>query len=407
MKRLIFLIFLCMFFISACTKKDGRVEITYSTWGSQTEIQTIKQIIKDFEHEYPEIKIKLLHIPDNYFQKLHLLVASDLSPDVIFVNNLNARIYITANKFEPITLKSEDFTGNSLLPFSFKGKIYAVPRDVSNLVVYYNKDLFDKYKVSYPTQNWTLTEFLEKAQELTIDIDKDGKTDIFGFGFEKNSLYWLPFLFSNNGGIISQDEKEIILNKPQSIEALQFYADLRNKYHIAPKADEQASLTTSQMFLQEKTAMHLCGRWCSQTYKKNANFNWDIAKFPTGKNGSVVGLDGSGWAISSTSKHKIEAKKFIDFMSSYKSVKFMTEGGLIFPALKEVAYSSAFRTPPPQNTNVFFDTLKSSESTPISSKYAEINDILNTELEPLFEGEKNAKEVVTDNLIKKLNSKLD
>jgi multiple sugar transport system substrate-binding protein len=50
----------------------------------------------------PNIKINLVHIPDNYFRKLHLLVASNLMPDVVFVNNLNANIYLEAEKFEPL-----------------------------------------------------------------------------------------------------------------------------------------------------------------------------------------------------------------------------------------------------------------------------------------------------------------
>ena len=406
-RKLLLLLLVCCFFLSSCAKKDDKVEVTYSTWGSQSEISVVKNIISDFEKENPAIKIKLLHIPDNYFQKLHLLIASDLSPDVMFINNLNARIYIAADVLEPLSVDEDDFLENSLKPFTYNAKLYAVPRDISNIIIYYNKDLFDKYNVPYPDNNWTRQEFLTTAQALTKDTDKDGKIDIFGFGFENNSIYWLPFLLSDGGGIIAKDEKSIILNNDKSINALQFYADLRNKYHVAPKADEQASLTTSQLFLQGKVAMHLCGRWCSLTYKKNADFNWDVVMFPMGTNGHVVGLDASGWAISSKSKHKYEAKKFVDFISSKNSVELMTQSGLIFPANKSVALSKVFSAPPPYNTYVFFETLYSSQATPISSKYAEINDILNEEFEPLFEGKMSAKDVINNKLIHKLENKLD
>lgn len=406
-KILAVFVFISLLILPSCARKEDVTEVTFSTWGSQSEVSVIKELISDFEKENPSIKIKLLHIPDNYFQKLHLLVASDLTPDVIFINNLNARIYIMANKLEPLSVNRDDFLENSLEPLTYHGNVYAIPRDISNMVVYYNKDLFDKYGVAYPQKDWSLQDFLAKAQDLTKDIDKDGKTDLFGFGFEKNSLFWLPFLLSNGGGIISSDEKHIIFNRENSINAIQFYSDLRNKYHVAPKADEQALLTSSQLFLQGKVAMHLCGRWCSMTYKKNADFNWDVAVFPKGSSGSVVGLDTSGWAISSSSNHKIEAKKFVDFISSDKSFELMTQSGLIFPARKSVAYSKIFTASPPKNTDVFFDTLYSSLSTPLSAKYTEINDILNEELEPLFAGHMSAREIINNKLIEKLKSKLD
>ena len=66
------------------------------------------------------------------------------------------------------------------------------------------------------------------------------------------------------------------MDSKKSKDSLQFYSDLRNKYHVSPKAEEQSSLTTSQLFLQGKVAMHICGRWCSLTYKKDKLRNLKI-----------------------------------------------------------------------------------------------------------------------------------
>ncbi len=401
-KFLVFLISM-LFFASGCVSQDSSIRIKYSTWGSKSEIVAIKELIAAFEKENPNIKVDLIHIPDNYFQKLHLLIASNLAPDVIFINNLNAKLYVEAQKFLPLTsyfeksenLKTEDFLDKAFIPFSEKGAIFAVPRDISNLVVYYNKDLFDKYNIPYPNDNWTMNDFLKTAQRLT-------NPEHFGVGFEDNSLFWLPFLWSNGGGILSDDLSEIILTEPASIEALQFYADLRNKYNVAPKKHEQASLTTSQLFLHEKVAMHLCGRWCGLTYKNNAAFNWDVTKFPSGKNGSVVGLDASGWAISADSSYKDEAWKFIEFMASDKSIAKFTEEGLILPSKKQVANSNIFLNPPPENAKVFITAIEDSKSTPVNSKYSEILDILNESLEPLFNGKITAEEAINSNLRAKL-----
>ena len=178
-----------MIFLSGCTQKSQDTIIQFASWGSKSEIDILKPILNDFEKSNPDIKIDFLHIPQNYFQKIHLLFASNTAPDVIFINNLYLPIYANAGMLDEITpekISTDGFYEKSLDALSFKGKLYAVPRDVSNLVIYYNKNLFDKYHVNYPQKDWTLDDFLETALKLTH------RPDVFGISFEKDVLYFLP-----------------------------------------------------------------------------------------------------------------------------------------------------------------------------------------------------------------------
>ena len=84
---------------SGCTPKTTKTAIKFSSWGSESEIAIIKPLLKEFEDQNPDIKVEFLHIPKNYFQKLHLLVASNLTPDVVFINNLNGPLYAENNIF--------------------------------------------------------------------------------------------------------------------------------------------------------------------------------------------------------------------------------------------------------------------------------------------------------------------
>ena len=73
---------------------EAKTTIKFSSWGSQTETALLIPLIKQFESENPDIKVEFIHIPQNYFQKLHLLFASNLAPDVVFINNHYAPKYI-------------------------------------------------------------------------------------------------------------------------------------------------------------------------------------------------------------------------------------------------------------------------------------------------------------------------
>ncbi len=398
------------------SKKEDKVKIKFSSWGSESELKILKPLIKEFEKENPDIKIEFLHTPKNYFQKLHLLVASNLAPDVVFLNNINGQMYWANNIFLGLNsfldndrlISGTDFFDNALKAFTYKDKIYAIPRDISNLVIYYNKDIFERENISLPGKSWNIEEFLITAQKLTKDFNNDGQTDRFGFGFEENPLFWLPFLWSNGGGIIDDELKKIIINKPESVKWIQFYADLRNKYHVAPTAGEAGSATMSQLFMQGKLAMHISGRWSVPRYRKDIKFDWDVAKFPSGTSGSIVDADASGWSISKKSKYPQKAWKLIRFLASKKSIDKFTGSGLIVPSRKDVANSNVFlaKKKKPFSSEIFINIIPQAKPTPANKRYQEIIDLVNHQLEAVWNGKVSAKEAIDETFIKKLQGLL-
>ena len=169
MIKRILILFFTVIFLCGCTKQNKQEEISFASWGSVSEVEILRKVISDFEYENPDIKVRFMHIPQNYFQKIHLLFASNTAPDVIFMNNQYLPIYANAGVLEDLT---NDFDFSKFYPqtvkaLSWEGKIYAVPRDVSNLVIFYNKDIFDKYNIPYPNPNWTIQDFLIIAEKLT------------------------------------------------------------------------------------------------------------------------------------------------------------------------------------------------------------------------------------------------
>lgn len=365
---LLFSILLC-----GCAPKDNRTTIEFASWGSKSEIDILKPILTDFEKENPNIKVNFMHIPQNYFQKIHLLFASNTAPDVIFINNLYLPIYANANLLEELTIKQTDYYPQSLEALSWKGKLYAIPRDVSNLVVFYNKDLFDKKNIEYPSSNWTYSDFLKTAQKLTNNGN-------FGISFEEDPLFYLPYLMSNGGGILPDE-----INLKGSQDGLKFYADLRKKYHVAPLKSESASATMAQMFLQQKIGMYISGRWMVPKLREEAQFDWDITQFPKGTKGSIVQLDASGWAISKSSIHKQEAQKLVDYLASKESSEKFTTSGLIVPARVDVSNSKYFLDgKKPKNSKIFLNIIKTSKPTPVTIDYREITDKLKNTMEEKF-----------------------
>lgn len=373
LKKIIPILLLLVLICGGCAQKDTRTVIEFASWGSKSEIDILKPILSDFEKENPEIKIDFMHIPQNYFQKIHLLFASNTAPDVIFINNLYLPIYANANLLEELTVNQNDFYPQALEALSWNGKLYAIPRDVSNLVVFYNKDLFDRKNITYPASKWNFDDFLKTAQKLT---DKN----TFGVSFEEDPLFYLPYLMSNGGGILPSE-----IEKKGSQYGLNFYADLRKKYHVAPLKSESASATMAQMFLQQKLGMYISGRWMVPKLRNEADFDWDVTQFPKGTNGSIVQLDASGWAIAKSSKHKEEAQKLVNYLASSKNSEKFATSGLIVPARKDASRSKYFLDgQKPVHSKIFLDIIETSKPTPVTVDYREITDKLKKSMETKF-----------------------
>ena len=357
MMKKIFVILISLFIFSGCSVKQNEELISFASWGSITEVKILKQIIADFEEENPNIKINFMHIPQNYFQKIHLLFASNTPPDVIFINNLYLPIY--ASKLEDLSnyIDDKEFFEQAITGLSYENKLLAIPRDISNLVFYINSDL-----VQDISNEWTLEDFLEIAKKST-------KKEQWGAGFEEDIYYLFPYL-SYYGEKF--DNKFLF----EESKGLRFYKDLRDKYQVVPKKSQVGSSTLAQMFLDKKIAMYLSGRWMYPKIREKADFQWTIKSFPVGK--SPLPCDCSGWAISKDSKHKDSAIKFVRYLSGEKSAEVFTKTDLITPARKS---ASLYLNDKKHNDQVFIDIISKSKNTFVTKDYKKLVDNINLRIQ--------------------------
>ncbi len=415
---------------------DGKVNIQLSTWGSTQEVAVLKSLLEAFEAKHPTVRVDLLHIPDNYYQKLQLLVAGDLAPDVMFTNSISFPVYasqgvfmdlrpLLAQQTGPDALSTQQFYPQALQAFTWKTQqpasapqsslvesptssqlakqsseiLGALPRDVSDVVIFYNRDLFKRAGIPEPQAGWSWAQFLETAKALTVDANNDGDPEQFGFSFySKPPLFWLPFVWSAGGDLFSPDLRKVTLDTPVAAQGLQFYANLRNQWHVSPKKVESGGVTMSQLFLQQKVAMLVSGRWSVPVLREQAKFQWDVAPFPVGPGGqSRVGIDASGYAISAHTPHPQACFELIRFLLSAKAIAAVSQSGLIVPARPDVAESALFLSPgqAPAHGRVFLDVIPTGVPTRTSPRWNEFSEELGLALEPVWDGQQEAGAALT------------
>ena len=167
------------------TSKE-EVTLKMACWGSENDIKTYEERAALVQEKYPEITLEVMAIPnDGYDTKVQTMIASGDAPDIIQVGEAS-NSYASKGVLEDLTKLSEaaglDLAkrfGTATSTYTWQNTLYAMPDRGGAMIVYYNKDMFDKAGVSYPTKEWTWKDLLEAAQKLTIT--KDGVVEQYGF----------------------------------------------------------------------------------------------------------------------------------------------------------------------------------------------------------------------------------
>ena len=106
--------------------------------------------------------------------------------------------------------------------------------------------------------SWNWTTFIEASRKLTLR--QGSETTQWGFPLSGYSwTRWRPWIWQNGGAEVSQDLKRSVLDTPEAIEGLQFYADLLNVHRVAPSPEERTAIglpaNDIDLFAQGKAAM--------------------------------------------------------------------------------------------------------------------------------------------------------
>ncbi len=111
-----------------------------------------------------------------------------------------------------------------------RGGTYAIPVEVTPVVLWFDPRLFDAQSAPYPDSSWTWERLGETATVLTLDRDGDGELDQWGLRGTPEDL----FIWQAGGEIVSPDGRRVLLRGEPARRAAQFIADLFHRYRALP-----------------------------------------------------------------------------------------------------------------------------------------------------------------------------
>jgi len=396
------IVVLCVLVLVGCSGggggegADGNAsgEVSLMVFGDPEELQAYRDVIAAYENEQPAVDVKLIEASDreDLIARLSTSFAGGKPPDLFLLNYRFYGQFAARGVLEPIEdrvdaseiFQQEDFYEQALEAFRFDGTLTCLPQNISSLVVYYNKDLFRQAGVAEPKAGWRWDDMVDAAKDLT-------KADVYGLGVEPSLIRIAPFVWSNGGELVDDDERptRFALDSLEAEVALERFVQLGVVEKVVPSEEEVEAEDDETRFQNGRLAMVLSSRRATPTFRSIREFDWDVAPLPRHKEQAGI-LHSDAYCMTKASDAKDAAWNFMEFALGPEGAPIVARSGRTVPSLKSVAESDAFLDPTlkPASSEVFLDTIPVIRRVPSVSTWPEIEDAAETVLEEgFYEGE--------------------
>ncbi len=366
---------------------EENVEIHYAYWAAMDEYY--EQCKADFEAANPGVTIVLEPTAwGEYWTKLEAAATGGSVADVFHMNGVNITKYADGGVLLPL----DDYISASELDlanypeamttmYNYGGVQYGLAMDYDTVGLWYNKDLFDKAGVAYPTSEWTWDDLTAAAEAIT-GIE-DGVYGIAAGYSDQQGFY--NTCFAEGGWFV--DGENFGFNEEGTRKGIQCWIDLME----AGYSPSEISLEENEGYLQfmaGKLGMIFAGDWMVQFFSSadsTVAAVCDVVELPlmsSGQRASVI--HGKANCISVATEHPDEAWAWVNYLAGPDASKRLGEMGIAIPAYLEYS-DTFFAAYPDYNMGIYSDAAANySYVYPSSAFNTEWSDIMWTELVRAF-----------------------
>ncbi|GAA3413536.1 ABC transporter substrate-binding protein [Paenibacillus hodogayensis] len=284
----------------------------YASSSSFTEELFKTRIEEHVRKKFPNYKLKYVKpgsmtVPDmiatNNVPDIFLFALPEMQKN-LFPNGLQYDLTELINKYNVDLNRFEPGLLQTFREVSGEGKLYGLPESTNPHVMFYNKDLYDKFGVPYPKNGMTWDEAYEMSRKLTSFQE--------GVSYKGVALFFRTVLSNNEDSLPLIDAK----TERASVNTAQWkkqFDNLKRFYELngmltgyKPGSDGGTELTS---FYTDKNMAAIVSPFSGYTRDGMKDMNWNMVSVPVHSENKGVGLqvEPRGIFIANTSKVKEQA----------------------------------------------------------------------------------------------------
>lgn len=347
------------------------------------------RVVAAFHEAHPNIKVEMEPVGfGEIFERLRITLAGGVAPDVISLNYENYTEFASGGallNLDPLIAKDGYDTGQYfpavLQLFQLRGTQYGLPATFSDVVLFYNEDLYAQAGLGAPPANWGWNDLIDSAKKLTRDLSNDGVMDQFGYV----TGWWPLYVWLGGGEIIDETGTKALINSPEAARGLQEMVDTWLVHGVAPSPAELAAKGDWDRW-QEGTLAHFpIGPWGLEPFQ-DTPFDWNAAHHPPIEKQATF-LFSNPLVITNQTTDQEAAWTFLKFATGPEGSKIRQDAGYEISPIISVAQSFGQEMRRPRDMHVFLDATAYAKSPPGIAQWNEIHAAIEEQLNLLRAGE--------------------
>jgi multiple sugar transport system substrate-binding protein len=308
---------------ASSTGPSGHVNIVLWHGYTDAEATAINKLTAEFNATHKNITVTPHFSGNSDFalQKVLTAIAGGKPPDLAYLYgswaaNI-AKSPKTVDLSDFIQRDGSTFNWNDFWPAeraaaTVNGKVVGLPALVDNLALVYNKKLFDQAGLSYPTANWTWTDFQNAALRLTNPAKKQFGWSFVADGSEDTVWRYWAMLWQAGGSILNPEGKQASFDSPAGVKALSLIQSLAQKKAIYNDNGNQNYLG---LFNSNHIGMLWTGPW-DLTQISTGHESFGVQILPADQNHQTISGPDNWVMFDNGNARKEAAWTFLKWLSS-------------------------------------------------------------------------------------------
>jgi multiple sugar transport system substrate-binding protein len=364
-----FVVLLCLVAIAVCgVSAQKKVELKIAWWGSQVRHEATIKVIEMYQKLNPNVSISYEFAGfDDFWTKMTTMAAGGQLPDIMQQDYSRITEWQSRGLLEPLdsymaskAIDLSDVAKPILDSGRIDGKLYAVSLGSNSYSMMLDVDAFKKAGIPLPAQDWTWDDFEKIALQLHEKLGIYG----IGGGFEVDELAWKSvylsdgqYLYTPDGKSFAYKDDSLLVNNLKMLQRL-------IKAGAAPSYQEYLATwggTTGNIQMDAIVTGKSCieAVWSNQVVAvataAGPGRNFAVVHLPRLKHGGQAGnflKPSQFFSVTSQSKNKVEAAKFIDFFTNNVDANLILNAERGVPVAAKVR-DALKKTATPANRAVF------------------------------------------------------
>jgi multiple sugar transport system substrate-binding protein len=310
-----------------------------SVWADVQDWDVYTAIITDFQQAHPAIKVEGEQYTGpgvSYYDKMQTLFAAGEAADVNYVQGWIWQPYALQGLLLPLDpFLGRDRAMQRVVPPNYepqsklRGKTYMLTSDTGPMVIFYNKEHFDRAGVPYPADGWTVDELVDRARKLTR---QDGGQQFWGYQVNGGYLRNFPWIRLNGArewDRIEEPKKSQWDNANVAREVQLQLGDLINRFRVAPPRlnapAEQNHIQFGYAAMKMEGPWFLPQMWGTKAAREGG-LQYDVAPMPRGTEQQAVHLQ-HGHTVNAKTRHQDATWELLKWIASDQGQQRIAAGG--------------------------------------------------------------------------------